>query len=591
MILASILYFAGFTGVYIGEHLLGDGLGRIGATGIGALFLVASLLLRAQELRQSQDHRRGALRKVLIAEAVGISSLALYALSSPSVGAALGLDQDGIARWHGPIFALWPLLWLLGTVPMVTVDRLLQAHPKALPAGATASAVRQGLVVALSVSLLFPVNYLALQHDLSWDVALYRTTRLGDSTEAVARGLAEPVEVLLFYPAANEVKEEVLPYFTALEAASGGQLKVRVVDQALEPALAEEFKLRNNGQIVFRQGDRSEKMPLSEKMDRARRDLRKLDSLVQKHLLHLTKDAHTVYWVVGHEEASASDEEPLRKLYLFKKTVEALNLKVKNFGLTEGSAQAVPDDADAVILAAPRRELLAEELAALQAYVARGGHLLVLADTDATDLNALLAPLGVEAGDAPLANAKHHVTATRGPADATFLVTNRYGSHAVTKVLSRHSSEVSVYLPTVVPLREKPGSGAKVTVLLRGMPGTFSDADRDFVQGPAEPESADALGLASEWGEGGRAVVFGDAGALSDTVLRVSKGNGQLGLDAIRWLVGEEEIIGEIDSEEDQMIQHTRAEDMKWFYGTVFLVPLLVLGLGIGLSAVRRRGK
>jgi len=36
-------------------------------------------------------------------------------------------------------------------------------------------------------------------------------------------------------------------------------------------------------------------------------------------------------------------------------------------------------------------------------------------------------------------------------------------------------------------------------------------------------------------------------------------------------------------------IQHTRDEDIKWFYGTVALFPTLILLLGLVLVRIRRR--
>src|SRR5262245_3068531 len=44
------------------------------------------------------------------------------------------------------------------------------------------------------------------------------------------------------------------------------------------------------------------------------------------------------------------------------------------------ATSAVPDDADVVVVAAPERDLMPEELAVLEAYLARGGRMLVLAD-------------------------------------------------------------------------------------------------------------------------------------------------------------------------------------------------------------------
>jgi hypothetical protein len=66
-----------------------------------------------------------------------------------------------------------------------------------------------------------------------------------------------------------------------------------------------------------------------------------------------------------------------------------------------------------------------------------------------------------------------------------------------------------------------------------------------------------------------------------------SRGNLFLLSDGLRFLQGQEQLAGVVESEEDKPVLHSRGEDLIWFYGTVFAIPLLVLGLG--LSFVRRR--
>ncbi len=83
----------------------------------------------------------------------------------------------------------------------------------------------------------------------------------------------------------------------------------------------------------------------------------------------------------------------------------------------------------------------------------------------------------------------------------------------------------------------------------------------------------------------GRAVVIADGDFLTDQVLR-NLGNVTVVADSLRWLVGEAELPGPPENEEDVKIEHTRDEDKLWFWGTIALVPGIVL-VG-GLTAVRR---
>jgi hypothetical protein len=46
---------------------------------------------------------------------------------------------------------------------------------------------------------------------------------------------------------------------------------------------------------------------------------------------------------------------------------------------------------------------------------------------------------------------------------------------------------------------------------------------------------------------------------------------------------------GEIEEEKDPLIVHRSEDQLLWFYGTVFFVPLLVFGAGI--LRLRQRNK
>jgi hypothetical protein len=87
-----------------------------------------------------------------------------------------------------------------------------------------------------------------------------------------------------------------------------------------------------------------------------------------------------------------------------------------------------------------------------------------------------------------------------------------------------------------------------------------------------------------------RAFVLADADAFSDFVMGEVMGNQILFVDAVRWLVGEESFSGPPNTEEDVRIQHTKQEDLVWFYASIFGAPGLVLAAGVFVSRRSRRG-
>jgi hypothetical protein len=55
--------------------------------------------------------------------------------------------------------------------------------------------------------------------------------------------------------------------------------------------------------------------------------------------------------------------------------------------------------------------------------------------------------------------------------------------------------------------------------------------------------------------------------------------------------MGDEGFSGVASTEADVPITHTRKQDVAWFYSSIFLMPVLVIGLGLLVTRNRRRGK
>ena len=77
-----------------------------------------------------------------------------------------------------------------------------------------------------------------------------------------------------------------------------------------------------------------------------------------------------------------------------------------------------------------------------------------------------------------------------------------------------------------------------------------------------------------------RAIVVGDAD-LAGNRLVLSSGNAYFLIDGLKWLSGDEALAGKLESEEDVPLVYNKDNDAVWFYGTSFIVPAAVLGLGM----------
>ena len=592
---STILYLIGSFSIFLGERMFeGSDPVRWTLDGLGVVVALSALASRAGSLSRHPS----ATRLALFFYAISMSSIVFYVLQQKDTVAAFGFAEDTTKQVRTALQVLIPLAWFVGALPAFGLNRTLAASPKSVHPLRVSAAWEGGLGVGLGVAMLFPLNWLAHEHNERFDFGFFKTTKVGEATHKAVDALNEPVRAVLFFPPSSEVLSEVRPYFDDLE---GPNLSVEIIDHAMDPEQAKVWKIKDNGNVAIVMGEKVETIKLSDKLDTAKKDLRKLDQKVQAAILKLSREKRTVYFTVGHDEAywkNAAGEDS--NLDSFKKVLEGLNFKVKELGMDDGLGSAVPDDAAIVFVTGPKKPFFAEEVAALKNFRDAGGSLfLMLEPTDEPD--APLAELaGVSFDWTPVMSDKAFLRVTGGPGDHAFIGTNKFTSHESVTTLSKHSTEAVLITPTAGSIAELDNHPGKVTVTVKGMPEWFHDRNGNFefdtsdekrggvelaaiASGPAASEGTDGTGK-SEW----RAAVIGDATLASNMFIR-NPANAAYLVDTIGWLTSDPAVGGETENEEDVKIQHTKEGEALWFYGTSAMVPALVFVAGAWRVARRRK--
>lgn len=592
------LVFAGQR-LFAGTDTLSSGLT---VAGLIAVFAAVGLRVRDRSAATS-DAAREAHGLALGALALSLVSLLLYALGTESIATKLTTEEESLKRLTVSLHAVFPIVWLLSAVPMILVDRVISDNPRVVQPLRVRQAVDNGLAVALGLALVFPVNYLAKEYNKRWDLAYFKTTSPGESTRAIVNNLDEPIVVRIFMPTSSDVAPELMAYFDQLK---GPNLSVELRDQAAEPNLSKDLKIRDNGYVAITSKDGTEdantkSWKVGTELEDSKRNLKKLDEEFRKRLLEMSKGKRTVYFTVGHGELGwKGGERPEDKITGLKKAMELMNLKVKELGLVEGLGNAVPDDASFVVIMGPKQPFLDAEINTLKTYVEGGGSLWIAVEPDGEPLDALLAELGLKRGEGTLASETGIAPIAGDISDRVNVATNRYSSHESTTTLAKAAKQIPMITPSSAFLEEIAGKG-KTTVVVRSMDTTWADLDGDLKLGEGEEKksrpvaAAVTLPVAGEDGKEGRALVIGDATVLSDLVLSANPTRGHPGsvgylLDGTAWLMNEAELGGTVENEEDIKIEHTRDDQVKWFYGTIAGVPLLVFVLGALRVRSRRKG-
>jgi len=596
--------------LWVGERIADpEGTGRALFTGLAALLSAGALAARALLWRRATGERRLVEARLFATTGAVVLGELLYAASTTKGLALLGVTDPagskvpailGVGCAVMILCALLPLLFMEMSYASMPSDRSVERRRIDVSA-------QGGLTVALAIAALFFVGFGMNGWGKKWDLSYFKTTRPSASSLKLVSRLGEPVKVWAWFPKVNEVRDQVMPYLRDVAAASRGKLRIQEVDQALRPKLAREQRVSKNGTLVLELEGKRETISIGVELEDARNKLRRLDAEFQKAFLKVTRPGRVLYVTTGHEERGdpeARDDEAMGTDD-WKTVLSELGVTTKNLGIGQGLASAVPDDATAVAVLGPRKPFLPEEARTLGRYVEGGGHLFALVDPeDEHGLGPLLEALGLEMKPGLLVNAQTFIPRDRTPSDQAMVYANRYSAHPTVTSASRLSTRTATIVVRGGALTKRDGARGTVTLTVRTDPRTWLDLDGDYTfdEGPERKESfsfaaAVAFPLGSRGARGasgddepeGRAVVVADGDFVTDQVLR-NLGNVTVVADSLRWLVGEAELPGPPTSEEDVRIEHTREEDKLWFWGTIAVVPGLVLLGGLGIVRRLRRG-
>ncbi|MBC7532910.1 MAG: Gldg family protein [Oligoflexus sp.] len=535
--------------------------------------------------------------------------------------------SEGQQRIYLKVAMAWKLSWLIGTLLFILSQRFLatQTLVSVLLQAASAALIILGAFVAFGVELsalrsesfdaqdavsrrwrsslslglifigLLGINFAANKKDRSYDFSYLKTSRAGDASRLIVERLGKPVRVGVFFSKQSEVLPLVREYFQSFPA---GQLSFEYYDKDFNPVQSEEFRVARNGQIVVMEGEKRQRFEIGDKLEEAKRNLPTLDASFQKALLQLTSEPTIIYFTSTHGEMLWESGAPLRTMAAFEAMLRSQNFRARRL---TALFQNVPPEAKVLGIVGPVTGFTSPEIDALSRFLARGGRLLIALDIDkgeraegASDLGdempKFLDQIGLHYVATPVAHDERFVTNARDKSDRYFVYSNKFADHPAVSTLKTNSDRLST-------MSFRTGSWdvtahAKdwvFTPLVSAMTGSFRDANGNFEADASEARENYPLIVAGESLSKAKIVVFADATALSDTLMK-NTGNQLAALDIMRWLSDRSgQQAGAVETEEDVLIRHENSRDLLVFLGSIYLIPLLVLGFGYFVN--RRKGR
>ena len=293
----------------------------------------------------------------------------------------------------------------------------------------------------------------------------------------------------------------------------------------------------------------------------------------------VSEDQMQLYLLEGHGEAELPSD--------FSDQIERENIQTQTFSLL--NVDAIPEDADALLIYEPSSDLSEEEVNLLRDYTENGGKLLVIAgpteDDKLENLYALLSDYGVEACEGVVVEGdRTHYTMQ------PYVLLPEMSSHEITDSLIEENYYPNMPISQGLVVNDDSGS---VTTLLTTSSESFSkiagyglttyEKEEGDIDGPF------AVAVSIDCTNEGQIVWFTSAAFLDDMYIALSSGsNSDLAMNSLSSLIGESEAMA------------IRSKSLNYNYlsitdSTASLLKTLMIGvfplayLGIGVCVILKR--
>lgn len=428
--------------------------------------------------------------------------------------------------------------------------------------------------------VLFVLNFYAYKNPHKWDLTANQSRTLASETLETLAALPEKVDALAFFSknADMAAAEELLLNFKA-----NGNFDYQFVDPTLNPVVAREAGITGDGKILLRMGGAQEIVPVASEQELLRGLLRLLNPAER-----------TLYFLTGHGEYEML-AAPTRSASRLLDTLSEKNYSVKPLNLL--TENAIPNDALALVILGATEPLTANEIALLDAYLATGGNLVVLADSPAISGLAgeddTLSTYLSEHWGVSLDGNYVYTPAVSPPTNA---IADTYAAHPITEKLNNlvvimpFAQSISITPDKTLVYTELVTTAEKVWGETNFSSFNVDGAPVAFDIGEDKPGPLVVAASVEDFASGARLVVFGDALFASDTNFD-AYGNGDLIINAIDWAAENEGLISLTPRHdvERSFIPLNNGQLGVVLFGSIVLLPgMMVLG---GVIAWRNRRK
>jgi ABC-type uncharacterized transport system involved in gliding motility auxiliary subunit len=439
--------------------------------------------------------------------------------------------------------------------------------------GKLASRLNELLFHLLMIALLLLLAWFSGRYAYQWDWTRHASNSLNPISIGILERTPGPIEVVAYTQENNSLHDRIRRFVARYQAVKP-DIQLQFVDPLRQPDEARRQGISLSGELLLRYAGREERIQqISEER-------------FTNALLRLAQSGN--HWVAGLEGHGERD-------LLGKANQDwgdfGTALREKGYqvvGLDLATSPTPPDNTALLVVASPLRPLLPGEIQRLEEYLSRGGNLWLLSDPDNQVAEELIKTLtGIEQLPGTIVDANVRELGIDNPAVA---LVPRYPDHPATRLFKLLS-----LFPQAAGLSKPADTGWQAEPLLQTLERSWNETGPltgEIEREPLKGEEAGPLvigyALTRQRGEDEqRVLVVGDSDFLANSFID-NAGNRDLGLALVRWLTGDDRMVGIPAAEADDRELHLSKSAIAVIaLGSLLVLPLLLLTTGL-LSAWRR---
>ncbi len=430
------------------------------------------------------------------------------------------------------------------------------------------------------IGILVIVNLFIYNNNVSWDLTEDKVNTLRTESLEILQNLEVPVYAQAFYSSSTST-DSADALLSNFKRNSNGMFEYEFIDPYQNPVIANQAGITRDQTVVLTSGDQSEQLSyLSE------------ENLLNGIVKLQNPETTVVYVLTGHGEDNFFESSDFSMINL-REALEAKNYAIETLNLV--SSPVIPEDAQAIIIAAPQILLDESEVELIGEYLDQGGALVLfseppfLTQVDTAETDPLWEYLQTNWGLVMSNNLV--IDLSIDPVELA--VADQYAEHAITDAVQGYIT----FYPTAHSVDFETVTGVSANDLIMTSSQSWAETDVNAIMdGQVSPEEADTMGpinLATAFenvSTGARVVVVGDSDFASDSYIQ-AYGNRDLAVSIVDWASSNENLISLTPAESTSrvLVAPTKGIQLAIILGGLVGLPLLIAAIGIIVGIRRKR--